>query len=642
MFPNTNNTQPVNFGALNLKSAPAPTPAAPIKSSAPIDFKALNLQPKGQPFNPSAAYPTTPDGLKGLIVSKYPTAVASDGRKYTDIPAPELANMVAKKFPTGVTSDGRKYSDFLSPDSAPTPTPSAPSFSFTKDISGDGAIQKPTGFISSLFQSTLGSHGLAGAFQLPGRAIASALATKDSTSLVERASAIEDQGLAYMAQARKETDPQKRADLVSAAQQLLKSAGTLKTEADNLGKFNVTPSEALGTAANAALTAGTAGAPSAASKLGLSGTKALAATAAENAAIGVGYNTASNAIEGKPLTEGDVGAGIFGAAIPVAGAGVSKLKGAAQEGAKTTAERVINSLIKPLNRNFAYGKDPARGILAEKITTNSFGDFANKVSTRARQVGAQIGSTGAEVSRILQGKGKALDLTPALDPIDTAMEQAAKNNNPTLLHSLNNVKIALMHDLQLGTDNFGTPTILKGQPRDLTNASYDQAVQFLSDITAHTRFTGNPSDDAALNAATRAAYGKAREIMNQGAAEASPELRATMEKLNQRYGDLKSAELAINHRELVIKRQNILNLAQRFAIPVTIVGTILSGNWHEGGALLLAELASKSAGTTAVKSRVAQFLNAMGPNDRKSLLRATPILQNLLTRTIPAAKSATK
>ena len=518
----------------------------------------------------------------------------------------------------------------------PTPAPAAPSFNYANDAIGNGAIQKPTGIISSLFQNILGSHGLAGVFQLPARAIASFAGTSDSTSLVDHATAAENQGLNYMAQAKAETDPQKRADLVSAAQQLLTSATTLKAQADKLGAFNVTPGEALGTTANAALTAATAGSGSIASRAGLTGAKALAATAAENAGIGVGYNTANNLIENKPLTEGDVGAGIFGAALPVAGSALSKLKGAAQAGAETTAQGLINSLIKPLSKSFAYGKDPARGILAEGITANSFSDFANQVATRAQEVGRQIGTTGARVSDILQSTGKSLDLRPALDPIDTAMENAAKNNNPTLLHSLNDVKIALTHDLQLQVDNTGEPSILKGTPKDLGNASYNDAVGLLSNITAHTRFTGNPSDDAALNAATRASYGVARDIMNGAADSASSELGSTIKGLNQRYGDLKSAQLAINHRDLVLKRQNILNLAQRFAIPMTVGVGIMSGNWHEAGALLLGELASKAAGTTAAKTRVAQFVNTLGRSDRTSLLNSSPILKNVMTRTIPA------
>lgn len=64
----------------------------------------------------TAQIPTTPDGFKSLILSKYPNGVASDGRNYTDISAPDLTKMIVNKFPDGVTNSGQKYSDFLTGD----------------------------------------------------------------------------------------------------------------------------------------------------------------------------------------------------------------------------------------------------------------------------------------------------------------------------------------------------------------------------------------------------------------------------------------------------------------------------------------------------------------------------------------------
>lgn len=56
-----------------------------------------------------------PDTFKALILSKNPNAVASDGRRYADIPSLELAQKVVAKYPNGVTNDGIKYADFLTP-----------------------------------------------------------------------------------------------------------------------------------------------------------------------------------------------------------------------------------------------------------------------------------------------------------------------------------------------------------------------------------------------------------------------------------------------------------------------------------------------------------------------------------------------
>ena len=55
-----------------------------------------------------------PQEFKQLLLQKYPAGVASDGRKYSDIPDAELTQMVVDKFPTGVTSGGVAYKDYLS------------------------------------------------------------------------------------------------------------------------------------------------------------------------------------------------------------------------------------------------------------------------------------------------------------------------------------------------------------------------------------------------------------------------------------------------------------------------------------------------------------------------------------------------
>ncbi len=58
---------------------------------------------------------TTPDNFKQRILTKYPNGVASDGRKYADIPALELTQKIVEKFPTATTNDGIAYSSFLNP-----------------------------------------------------------------------------------------------------------------------------------------------------------------------------------------------------------------------------------------------------------------------------------------------------------------------------------------------------------------------------------------------------------------------------------------------------------------------------------------------------------------------------------------------
>ncbi len=473
---------------------------------------------------------------------------------------------------------------------APPPVPEQPKEGFLssigtglKNIGKDilGIEQnKSTGLIPSLVQSTIGSKGLAGIAQLPGRVIDVALHPEE--------------------------------------------------------KPNITAGQAVGTTVNAGLTALTGGTGSVASKVGLKGATGLGARIAENAALGGGFQAGSNLVDQKPIGENVGLSSIIGGALPIAGVGFQKVKGAIQNQAISESERVINSLIKPLSKDFAYGKNPARGILNEGITANSLEDLGHKVASQTNLVGEGIGAIGQKLDQ----SGVTLNLTPALSPIEKAIQEAAKSNNTTLFNSLQNVKTALLHDLTAGIDEKGLPSIVKGAEKNLIGANYGDAKTFLSDISSHTRFTGNPSDDKALNKATKQAYGVAREIMNKAADGVDPELGKQIRNLNERYADLLSAQNAINHRDIVEKRQNFLNLADRFSIPVSVASSLatglITGDFGKAGLLLAAQLGTiagtKAMGSAYAKTRIAQFISRLAPVEREGILNSTPVLKNFYER----------
>ncbi len=444
---------------------------------------------------------------------------------------------------------------------------------------------KSTAFVPSLLRSTIGSQGLAGIAQLPGRVIDAALHPEDPN--------------------------------------------------------NITAGQALGTTINAGLTALSGGTGSLAKQSGLTGAKALGARVAENAALGGTYQVGQNLVDKKNVTDNLKLSTALGGALPIAGVGFQKAKSAILNKATPTAELLINSLIKPLQKDFAYGKNPAQGILKEGIVANNLDDLSQKVSGKISEVGGRIGELGQTLS---QNNQISLNLTPALTPINEAIQSAAKNNNQTLFHSLNNVKTALIHDLTVGVDEKGTPAILQGNPKNLLTAGYGEAKNFLTDIAEHTRFTGNPSDDKMLNMATKRAYGITRDIMNKGADSVDAQLGTNygpeIRDLNSRYGDLLSARSAINHRDIVLKRQNILSLADKFGIPVSVVGSMMTGfatgDWAKAGTVLAAEvgtiLGARALGSAASKTRIAQFISKLAPEERQGLLNSTPILKNYYER----------
>lgn len=529
-------------------------------------------------------------------------------------------------------------------------------------------------FIPSVIQSTYGSKGLAGVAQLPGRTAAALseyapfVGQHQAEGLYAQASTFSDQAAEQFKQARLESDPKKQSDLRIAAYQAQKSANDLIAQAETLKKqTDTTPGQALGTTLNAGLTAATGGLGSLEDTAGANllgkvrpalaplaeGTSFVNKTAqainyggrvAENAGLGLGFNTASNLENGKPLGEGAVGASILGAAIPFAGSALSATKGVIGNALGSTADGIIGSLIKPLDKNFAYGKDPIRGILDEGITANSFEQLSEKVGQTRQDIGSQIGDIGDKLTE----SGATLDLSKALNPLDTAMRRAASLGNQPLVDSIFSVKQSLTHDMGLITDKVtGRPIVQAGIEKDLSNLDYSQAVKFLSDITDHTKFTGNPSDDKALNATTKQAYGVVREIMNNTADKVDPQIGSELRNLNSRYSDISSAQLAINHRELALKRQNFLSLADRFgfgaSLATSLATGLISGDWAKAGLVLAGELtalgASKTVRSTAVQTRVAQFLNALAPSEKDNILRATPALKEYYQRLFGSNKS---
>ena len=544
-------------------------------------------------------------------------------------------------------------------------TDSQPSFDYIKDLTGAGgsAVQQPDGILSSIAQNTIGSRGLAGVAQMPGR-VAGAVSeygpggAQQGLQLNQSAGGNYDQGMQMIQKAKQTTDPTLHKKYIDLAVALLKNGQGLQASANDINsQTDITSGQALGTGVNAAL----AVAPFVASpvtatgqvlnatrgaQIASTGASSITPLAVSAAKLGVGateaagYGGASqvaqNLIQGNPVGQ-DVGkSALFSAAIPVVGKGLSTATNALRGGAMTSAEGIINRIIKPAAKDLGYGKEPAQGILNEGITANSLGDLKTKVSTRLNEIGQTIGTVGNQIETQL---GKSLNYTSALKPIDDAMVEAAKLNNPTLLSSLNRVKEALSTDLKLGMVD-GTPTIVKGEAKNLSQAGYADGIKLLEDVSKQVKWTGNPSDDKALNVAVQNVYRSIRGIQNEAADEAGPRVGAAIRDLNKRYGDLSAAQQAIAHREIVAQRNNLFNLSSKIgfgvgvAVPVTTA--IVTGDYVLAGKILLAEIGgtavAKVGGSTAVQTRIAGFLSALGPVERRGILNSSPIIKDIYNR----------
>lgn len=342
------------------------------------------------------------------------------------------------------------------------------------------------------------------------------------------------------------------------------------------------------------------------------------------ATMGMTYDAGQELEQGKPIQPGvGTALGVLG---PVAGGVTSLAKKGVQTLAGNTAPRIINSLIKPLLKDFSYGKDPGRTVAELGITGNNMDELVSNITANRQRIGQQASQLGQQ----LDTKTK-LSVSGALSPIDEAMTAAARNNDSTVLNRLQDVKRAISKILVPVTDvATGRVSITETRDRPLTDLTYTQGLKIKQMIGDLTKFTGNHSDDNAVNSALKKAYGNVKGQLDTAASAADPATAAQLRKLNAQYADLTSAEVATKYRDKINERQNMISLpATATGIGAAIVAAISTG-----GAAVPALLAGisgvaieKALSTPAVKTRIAAALSKMGPRELEQLTNTVPALK---------------
>lgn len=302
---------------------------------------------------------------------------------------------------------------------------------------------------------------------------------------------------------------------------------------------------------------------------------------------------------------------ILSAVFPVAGKAGSAAK-AVLPSTKDAGGKVINSLIKPLLKDFAYGKNPGKAVAEEGITANTLDELGEKIGARKNQIGAQIGEVTAKSTEVFQ-------MNDALNPIDEAITEAAKNprTNSAIIRRLNDLRDDLM---KVTTDAGGKVTV----GRSLENLSAQEVFELKKEIGDLTRWTGNASDDEIVNRALSRTYGNLKSSLDERIPELIP--------LNEKYGDLSSAEIATKYRDKIAARQNLINVSTAQAgTAVALVTAITSG-----GAMVPILVGASAAGLTqamkspAAKTRLAAWLASAPPAEIQDAFTQAPWLRGTL------------
>lgn len=325
------------------------------------------------------------------------------------------------------------------------------------------------------------------------------------------------------------------------------------------------------------------------------------------AALGASDAAVTVAQSGE-LDRDAVDAAIIGAAFPVVGRGAQAVKSAVIPSGKEAGGRVINSLIKPLLKDFSYGKNPGQAVAEAGITANTLDELGQKITIERQRVGAQISEQVADSTN-------RFSATDALTPLDEAIENAKKSplTNSTIITRLENLKSDLLR-----VDADGVPT------RKLEDLSASELWEFNKDIGELTRWTGNATDDEIVNKALRNAYGNTRSKLESGV--------SGLDEISEKYANLKSAEVATTYRDKIAARQNLISFSgTQLGTAAAVTSAVVSG-----GAVIPilvgagAAVGTESLKSPAVKTRAAAWLASASKQEREQAFNEAPWLRSSL------------
>lgn len=280
------------------------------------------------------------------------------------------------------------------------------------------------------------------------------------------------------------------------------------------------------------------------------------------------------------------------------------------------ASRLANSIIKPSQKQFSFGRDPGRTLVEEKIVGNSLEDYARKITERKNQVGKEM---DAVLSRP-EVASKRINVQTAINAIDSSIADAIQGGNQSLVTRLREIKNGLEYSY---VERGGK--LRKSEPKNLS-LSPKEVQQLKIDVGRKMKFTGE-----AFGSDINQARNKIYSTLNKELDKVAPE----MKKLNERWGGLKGAEDSIENRINVNERGQLIKMSDVF----TGAGAIAA----LGPAGLPAVFVRSFIESTAFKSRLANILNKIGSGgdemaekllmlpkkEQKEALKSIPLIQRV-------------
>ena len=368
----------------------------------------------------------TIDEFANQIKQQYPTGVASDGKKYSDMGPEELTNRVVKKYPV--------YSKQIQGYTDTTAEKPAEKTSFLKgEITGQ---PQDTGFLGKLAQETIGSKGVLGSAQLLGKSVLSAGAIKEQTGLNESAAGLAEVTTKAIQAKRNLTDPERIAKydrMIAGNIQTLKDMGENVAE---LEKYITKPKEAIATTLRAAATVAPVG-------KGLSVAQRIGAMGATGMAYGAATPIEQGQPAGEVVKQSAIGGGIglaTGGLLEGIGAAWKALRGSdtIKKGVGNLYNKELQPSIKNVTSSIQRGVDTF-GERVSKMTDDAgnaiyVGSPKNMLNSAKEQIAQNMPIIESEVQKM---EGLAIPKSEIIGDIQSKLESEYSSLNPRQLQQLN-------------------------------------------------------------------------------------------------------------------------------------------------------------------------------------------------------------
>jgi hypothetical protein len=291
----------------------------------------------------------------------------------------------------------------------------------------------------------------------------------------------------------------------------------------------------------------------------------------------------------------------LGGASGVAGRGLEKVaSGAIQQGAKATAGRIHDYLVKLPVGAFKFGKNPIKVAADEGIIANNMAEYEQKAAQLLKERSAQL--EGA-----IQGSNKTVDIS---EMVDKHLNQASGSLGNSLkdrtsaIAELNTVKERLV-----------------AQYGDLKAVPVQDAIKLKRQLGDDFPFVRENADDPA----TKAAH-KIYHDINVAVEQAHPEIA----QLNERVSGLIDIKNAARNRGAVENRNHPFGLVARLGGMAGIVGGSFAHNPEAVITGLTVLGIEKAIQSPAVLTRVAKALSAMSMEDRLKVVTQFPKLKTVI------------